>query len=55
MIDPPTHIPGGGGVTELGLPPTLPKDIKWEHPNVSQCASAHEQRWQSTKLSNPPT
>ena len=22
---------------------------------VSQCASAHEQRWWSTKLSNPPT
>ena len=24
-------------------------------PHVSQCASAHEQRWRSTKLSNPPT
>ena len=26
-----------------------------QHPHVSQCASAHEQRWQSTKLRNLPT
>ena len=51
---PPTHPPifprRGGGASQSSVYRQRPRAQ-----SVSQCASAHEKRWRSTKLSNPPT